>query len=91
MTPDKTPCDTPPADLAGFENDLEALEQLVERMEQGDLSLETALQEFERGIALTRRCQQVLQQAEQKVRQLTGEDAETDFDTPTQTGPDGED
>lgn len=91
MTSAEPPCDNPPADLAGFEKDLESLECLVERMEQGELPLETALQEFERGIALTRRCQQALQQAEQKVRQLTGEDAETDFDTPAPPGPDGED
>ncbi|MFP4079403.1 MAG: exodeoxyribonuclease VII small subunit [Ectothiorhodospira sp.] len=78
-------------DLAGFEKDLEALEALVGQMEQGDLSLETALREFERGIALTRRCQQALNQAEQKVRQLTEEGAETEFETPGQTGPDGED
>ncbi|MCP5423455.1 MAG: exodeoxyribonuclease VII small subunit [Gammaproteobacteria bacterium] len=56
--------------LIDFEKSLAELEQLVEKMEQGDLSLEASLQHFERGIALTRTCQTALQQAEQKVAQL---------------------
>ncbi|EHQ51063.1 exodeoxyribonuclease VII small subunit [Ectothiorhodospira sp. PHS-1] len=72
----------PPAEPATFEQDLEALEALVARMEQGELSLEVSLKEFERGIALTRRCQQALTQAEQKVRQLTESGTDIDFDTP---------
>ena len=39
-------------------------------MEQGELSLEESLQHFERGIQLTRSCQQALQDAEQKVELL---------------------
>lgn len=53
-----------------FEKSLKELEQLVERMEQGDLSLEQSLKDFERGIELTRSCQQALQQAEQRVQIL---------------------
>lgn len=70
-----------------FEKALAELEQLVEQMEQGDLSLEESLKQFERGIALTRACQQALQTAEQKVQILlneapgeTGEQSLTDFD-----------
>lgn len=59
-----------------FERALEELEALVERMEQGDLSLEDSLQSFERGIALTRLCQKALQDAEQKVEILTGKDGD---------------
>lgn len=58
-----------------FEQSLKELEQLVEKMEQGDLSLEESLAHFERGIALTRACQQALQQAEQKVQILLTENA----------------
>jgi exodeoxyribonuclease VII small subunit len=54
-----------------FEESLGELEELVERMETGDLSLEDSLSAFERGIALTRSCQQSLQAAEQKVEILT--------------------
>lgn len=61
-----------------FEASLQELEALVEKMEHGDLSLEQSLKDFERGIALTRACQQALRDAEQKVAILAGknEDAE---------------
>jgi exodeoxyribonuclease VII small subunit len=55
------------AEAPDFEKSLAELEQIVERMEQGELSLDESLQQFERGIALTRSCQTALQQAEQKV------------------------
>lgn len=54
-----------------FEDSLAELEALVERMESGELSLEDSLSAFERGIALTRNCQQALQAAEQKIEILT--------------------
>ena len=54
-----------------FEKALAELEQLVETMEKGDLTLEESLQQFERGVSLTRSCQQALAAAEQKVRILT--------------------
>jgi len=50
-----------------FEEALSELEDLVDRLEQGDISLEESLKSFERGIALTRNCQQALVKAEQKV------------------------
>ena len=49
---------------------MEELEKLVEQMERGDISLEESLKSFERGIRLTRTCQQALQDAEQKVHIL---------------------
>ncbi len=56
-----------------FESALKELETLVERMEEGESSLEDSLKDFERGIELTRQCQQALKTAEQKVQQLIGE------------------
>ncbi|MDX1444441.1 MAG: exodeoxyribonuclease VII small subunit [Gammaproteobacteria bacterium] len=53
-----------------FESSLEALEALVERMESGDQPLETALQDFEKGISLVRSCQAALENAELRVKQL---------------------
>ena len=53
-----------------FETALAELEALVEKMEQGDLSLDESLKQFERGVQLTRSCQQALKEAEQKVRIL---------------------
>ncbi|WP_250459162.1 exodeoxyribonuclease VII small subunit [Microbulbifer litoralis] len=58
---------------ATFEQALEELEQLVERLEAGDLPLEEALSDFERGVKLTRECQQKLASAEQKVKVLMEE------------------
>jgi exodeoxyribonuclease VII small subunit len=53
-----------------FEASLEQLEQLVEQMEEGELTLEESLKAFEAGVKLTRECQQALQDAEQKVEVL---------------------
>ena len=55
---------------ADFETALKELEGLVEKLEQGDLNLEASLAAFERGVQLTRTCQEALTQAEQKVEQL---------------------
>ena len=63
-----------PQTTEGFEQDLVALETLVERMEAGDLSLTEALTTFEQGVVLTRRCQQALQEAELKIQQLSTPD-----------------
>lgn len=56
--------------LGKLETTLASLETLVEELESGDLSLEQAVKEFERGITLTRQCQAVLKDAEQKVEIL---------------------
>ena len=53
-----------------FEQALGELEQLVERLERGDLPLDEALKAFERGVALTRHCQSALKSAQQKVEIL---------------------
>ena len=53
-----------------FEKSLAELEQLVETMEKGDLTLEESLKQFERGVSLTRACQKALAHAEQKVKLL---------------------
>ncbi len=53
-----------------FEQSLNTLEGLVNRMEQGDMTLEESLQAFENGIALTRECQARLAAAELQVNKL---------------------
>jgi exodeoxyribonuclease VII small subunit len=53
-----------------FEQALGELEAVVERLEHGELPLEEALKQFERGIELARGCQASLKQAEQKVEIL---------------------
>ena len=57
-----------------FEKSLTDLETLVERMEEGDLSLEESLKAFENGIRLTQQCQQALTQAQQRVQMLVEQD-----------------
>lgn len=56
--------------LPDFEAALTELEKLVEKMESGEQSLEEALAAFQRGIELTRTCQQGLKEAEQRVDKL---------------------
>lgn len=68
-----TPAKTAPA--ADFEHSLDELEQLVAKMEGGDLSLDDSLASFERGIGLYRQCQQSLEKAELRVRLLLDPDA----------------
>ena len=66
-----------------FEQALEELTTIVSEMEQGDLSLEQSLKQFERGIALASVSSGKLQQAEQKVSILMGNDEKaplTQFD-----------
>lgn len=54
-----------------FEASMAELEAIVERLEKGDLSLEDSLEQFERGVGLTRSCQAALRQAEQRVKVLS--------------------
>ncbi|PID54773.1 MAG: exodeoxyribonuclease VII small subunit [Gammaproteobacteria bacterium] len=62
-----------------FEDTLNQLEQLLETMEGGNLSLDESLAAFEKGIKLTRSAQQALESAQQKVAVLM-ESEEEDFE-----------
>lgn len=57
--------------VANFEQSLDELEQLVAKMELGDLGLDDSLKSFERGISLYRECQTALEKAELRVKQLS--------------------
>jgi len=57
--------------VAHFEQSLDELESLVEKMEHGEMSLEESLAAYERGVGLYRRCQAALEQAELRVRLLS--------------------
>jgi exodeoxyribonuclease VII small subunit len=57
--------------MKDFEHSLEKLEQLVEQMETGKLSLNEALDCFEKGVKLTAACQKTLKEAEQRITQVT--------------------
>jgi exodeoxyribonuclease VII small subunit len=66
--------------MAQFEKSLEALETIVESLEEGDLTLEASLKQFEKGITLSRECQKALTQAKFKVEKLI-EKADGELDT----------
>ena len=80
--------------VADFEASLDQLEQLVGKMEQGEMSLEESLAAYERGVGLYRRCQAALEQAELRVR-LLGDPERPDRSEPfapdARTAPDAPD
>ena len=61
-----------------FEQALGELETVVERLEHGELPLDEALKQFERGIELARGCQDALKQAEQRVEILLQKNPDAD-------------
>jgi exodeoxyribonuclease VII small subunit len=54
-----------------FEKSIAELQDIVTQLEKGDLSLENSLKQFEKGITIARKCQDILNHAEQKVEILT--------------------
>mgnify|MGYP001132415933 FL=1 len=61
-------------DKKTFAAGLTRLEEIVKKLEQGDLTLEEALALFEEGIGLTRTCNEKLEEAEGKIKLLLLED-----------------
>ena len=57
--------------VADFEQSMQSLEDLVARMESGEMTLEESLAAYERGVGLYRHCQSALEQAELRVRLLS--------------------
>ncbi|MFZ4402568.1 MAG: exodeoxyribonuclease VII small subunit [Pseudobdellovibrionaceae bacterium] len=55
-----------------FEKKLKRLEEIVQNMEKGDMSLDASLKLFEEGVQLSRECQSQLTAAEGRVKILTG-------------------
>ncbi len=63
-----------------FEQSISELEEIVRLLEKGELTLEESLKHFEKGIGLARKCQDVLNQAEQKIEILTTAQSESEAD-----------
>jgi len=57
-----------------FEQAVEQLESIIERIEEGSVGLEATLGEYRRGHALLRRCKAILDGAEQEIRRLSLDD-----------------
>ena len=64
-----------------FEKKLKRLEEIVEKMEAGEISLDDSLQLFEEGVKLSKDCSKDLNQAEKKVQTLVAVDENGNADT----------
>ncbi len=60
----------------GFEASMKELEEIVTKLESGDVGLEESLKLFEKGIQLSKSCQKILSDAEKKVSVLISQDGE---------------
>lgn len=65
-----------------FEQTLEELQTIVQELEAGDGSLDESLSRYERGMLLAQHCNDLLDKAEIRVRELLPNDAEADFSGP---------
>jgi len=63
-------------DIKNFETSMKELEEIVERLENGNMPLEDALKAFEKGVGLARHCSSLLDQAEKRVKMLTSDGSE---------------
>ena len=69
-----------------YEAALAELDEIIARLERGDVELEAAISAYERGAALTRHCAQLLDRTEQKITQLVvgaAGEVERPFQPPT--------
>lgn len=69
------------AETVSFEQAMEELEAIIDRIEQGEIGLDESLKQFRRGDALVKRCRAILDVAERQVRELTvADDADGERD-----------
>ena len=68
-------------DTVNFEASLEELEQIVRKLEGGDINLEDSVKSFEEGIGLVKECQKQLSEAELKVKKLLGNGETIDLES----------
>lgn len=65
-----------PYETLTFEEALKRLEEVVQKLEDGDVPLEEAIDLFQEGMALSKRCSQQLDKAEQRIEMLIEENGE---------------
>ncbi|MEM7622393.1 MAG: exodeoxyribonuclease VII small subunit [Planctomycetota bacterium] len=56
-----------------YEEAVESLEALIDRIESGEIGLEASIAAYERGASLVKRCREILGRAEQRIEQLSGQ------------------
>ena len=57
--------------ISSFENDLKSLQKILEDIEKDDLSLEMMIKKYQEGVEISKKCQKTLQEAEQKIKEIT--------------------
>ena len=68
-------------DTVNFESSLKKLEEIVSKLEDGDINLEDSVKSFEEGIGLVKECQKQLSEAELKVKKLLESGDTVDLDS----------
>ena len=68
-------------DTVNYESSLKKLEEIVSKLEDGDISLEDSVKSFEEGIGLVKECQKQLSDAELKVKKLLESGDTVDLDS----------
>ena len=68
-------------DTVNFEASLQKLKKIIEKLEDGEISLEESVKSFEEGIGLVKECQKQLAQAELKVKKLLDNGHAVDLDS----------
>lgn len=59
-----------------FEEAMKRLEEIAQELEKGDLDLDQSVKKFEEGMALSKKCNEILQEAEKRITILIQEDGE---------------
>ncbi len=57
-----------------FEENIEELEKIVTELEKGDLNLDDSIKKFEEGMKLSKKCNEMLEEAEKKITILIKKD-----------------
>ena len=70
------------AEKKSFEKTMAELEAVVAELEEGKPELDRALSLFEKGVKLTRDCQKIMDEAEQKVTRLIQTDSKETVEEP---------
>ena len=55
----------------GFEESIKELTQIVSKIEQGEIALESSLEQYERGMALIKHCKGILEKAEKRIEKIS--------------------
>ncbi|MHC4069012.1 MAG: exodeoxyribonuclease VII small subunit [Planctomycetota bacterium] len=56
----------------GFEESIKELTEIVSKIEQGEISLESSLEQYERGMSLIKHCKGILEKAEKRIEKISG-------------------